>query len=263
MSTLKVDHLRFYVDDDTDKLVNGYIHKIHEILSDNYNIPKEIIQLCILFYFQHMDEFDENVCAEGIKLQMTENGLTKAEKTLYGWKSIYGSIIIDPQKMKNCIIKWKIKCYSIGTDVFFSVGILPFNIDGLNDKLSKYCFCSKNYKYYAWTGYTVSDEHNGASINKLEYNDKSALVDLSDIIHKNSYVNQATIITKYDFLNSKDNYIDMILDLKMKTLKWLLNDVEYPKWIENIDISQQYKLGICVNDLKSVLEITQFEISYT
>ena len=254
MSTLRIDHLRF-VDKDTDALVHGYIHGI------DGNTPKEIIQLCLIFYFQHIDQFDENACGKHIELQLTKNGLTKAKQSVYGWKSVCGSTIIDPDKMNNCIIKWKLKCYSINTetdafDVFFSVGILSAD-ESVDDKVDQYCFIGMNYKYYAWTGTTTPNDMSHYGVNKLEYNDDTAIV-----IGENTISQQWTTIGgyDYDFTNTKDNYVEMILDLKMKTLRWLLNDIEFSAKIKNIDVSQKYRLAVCLNNTGSLLEIVEFEI---
>ena len=150
MSAICSQHSLDVIDDMTSNIVKGYIHKIESVLSQNHVIPKDVIQLFLLFYFEPTDQFNANLDGEHISLIMEKNRLITAQKLVARnspWESVYGSLVIDPVALKDHIIKWKIKCHALHQKVYFSIGIVA--VIEMNDvEMNQYCF---NKQYYIIT----------------------------------------------------------------------------------------------------------------
>ena len=103
-------------------VVYGYIRNVQNtVFSENndpfYIIPKLIIRLCLLFWYEAMDEFDPKLCSKNMKISNDKK--TVSMKT-NGSSSCYGSIIID-STIKNVEYIWKIK--NIGDNAAVYIGI--------------------------------------------------------------------------------------------------------------------------------------------
>ena len=143
-STLK------YVDERTKLIIFGYIHTIEaRFLSNDQQIPIDIKNLCLLYYFQpeHWEK-----C--GNRMQISSTGAHRFNDVLTQrgagcWYCAYGRAIINPKVNPNMIFKWTLRyTKSQGTTSSISVGIISNNCHYPTE--GAYCFMGKDYEYYAW-----------------------------------------------------------------------------------------------------------------
>ena len=107
-------------------LVSGYIHE-HERMSKQ-NIPKGIILICILFYGNDVDEWDENQISEAMKL--SERTITKNTTMWELAVCSYCKRIVDYGKL--C---WRFKIEQCAADDMFKFpGDLMIGIWKVNDQ---------------------------------------------------------------------------------------------------------------------------------
>ena len=257
------DYLKL-VDDKIDKIIGGYIRETEKELSKGHGIPKEVIQLCLLFYFEPFEQLDAELCGQDIELQETDKGVTIAKKLVVRgspWETVYGKILIDPIKLKDMIIRWRIKCHPVFDaqymsagyrDIYFSVGIIAVH-EVPEGKVNKYCFISTDYTYYAWTGRTHLREGRMNKGGHLEYNCETA--------QECTRVGQDAV-RGYSLNPEKENFVEIELNLLEEKIEWKLNDEPYLKYFRAIDTSKQYNLALCLDMDHTVLEIVDFQIKH-
>ena len=198
--------------------------------------------LCLLFYFEPMDELV--IHGDTIQIQESDKSYKtiacKLKSDLQPWQSVFGKTTIDSQNksLRDCIIKWKIKCSGESkTFLPFTVGILAMKADKDEDKddhesclpdPNKYCFYSRSnedYKYYAFA-VVVSP----LSTIDLEYRDSNCECD------RLTFGNQ---LKNRDLTGDAEYIIEMMLDLKNRTIKWMMNGVMLEEHVKNVDMTQR------------------------
>ena len=93
----------FKVDERTENLVYGFVHELETLYKLTSNIPKAIIRLCVLFYFQ--TEYFEKA---GNKMIISGDKNDIIFKTARTWNCYaFGVNWIDSNKQD--IIKWTVK----------------------------------------------------------------------------------------------------------------------------------------------------------
>ena len=83
------------------------------------------------------------------------------------------------------------------------------------------------------------------SVPSLEYQDSHCNV-VGDIV---------IVRKEHNLYSRKDNVVELILDLK-----WVLNDTIFEQYIENIDVTNKYRWGLCMVFENTVSEIVAFKI---
>ena len=107
-------------------LVNGFIRHCFE--SDRDNIPVDIIELCLKWYFVERDYWDLNRVPETVTIDGDVAGITKRAQT-YFYYTVVGSIIISKS---TSIKEWKLKGLKVRRNLprfYFVVGIIPTDAD--------------------------------------------------------------------------------------------------------------------------------------
>ena len=241
------------IDERTKKIVNGYIHQIEHIFHDIYIhniIPVGIVNLCTLFYFQFIEEFSADLCAQNISLSSSNNDkLTIASKVNgsdEAWETMYGSIIVDSHLYPMSKMEWTIKICASQYLQFFMIGLMEYATNPIFDG---YCFVSlSKSKFYAWMNSTQNTWH------QLKNNDYDANV---RILRGKIANNQDTNM----LMTNQDNILKLVLNTKQKTIAYYGNSIAYSKMFDNIDVSRKYRLAICVYNKNTVIEIVNFRIS--
>ena len=234
------------------KLMTGFLRSL------SLNIPLDIINLCISFYFIAMGTFDKQLCGEYMFISDSDDNRnidTVLQSYLSVPNSAMGSLIIDPTKYQNSIIEWTFKIHPTPkklvktTSVY--VGIIENNesID-----LDSNCFeCIKNINY----GFQI---HDSKRQNQRRWFDKSFCKPLG--------YTQGCKVSQYRFGEhtikigeNDENIIIMILDIANKSLCIDINDQgKIDGFFNNVNLTRQYRMTVCLDNQHMKVEIISFEI---
>ena len=133
-----------YVDDKSQKLLNGYLKNIYDTKQDHI-IPELVLNICLLFYYQreHFGTIEEG----GSGLTPSNFTVSQDKRTVLlndgGWGTLLGNVKID--SMSDIICRW-------------------------NLRLRKQEHCSKDYTEYIYLGITGdSTRTNGYFYNSADH----------------------------------------------------------------------------------------------
>ena len=154
MSSLPSELLKL-VDRKTEYVVNGFIHRIENISSLSINVPRSIIQICILFFFQF--EYFEK-CGDDLSITGDQENRIKKSAEVDGWRNIgYGSKWIESNTSN--IIRWTIKIIKHKQNDGVMVGVISKEIDS-NDCLWNSTHCTFLWnKIIYYEGCNINDEY--------------------------------------------------------------------------------------------------------
>ena len=138
-----------YIDNESKLIVHGYIRQIEKIvISDHHEIPTDIKNLCLLYYFDKTEEFDKHSRLLQISsINDKHNNLVEHTQNK-SWYSVYGQFIVDPESNPYSVYKWTLKYGHVHSGSSPSIGIVGADGDLPTEK---YCFMNPtNYDYFAW-----------------------------------------------------------------------------------------------------------------
>ena len=138
------------------KLTYGFIHQSERNLK--FIIPDSIIQICLLYLFQFIDEFIKDRHGDSVILQSNKNApddrLTEVKPRCHGYASVYGQFIVDFDELRNCIVEWTINAYTNLNNCEVSVGIIEIDAKSHHERLwNQYPFnktIEKCYGLWIW-----------------------------------------------------------------------------------------------------------------
>ena len=199
-------------------------------------IPDDIIPICALFYGQK-ERFDAWQHGKGIRIRNDERITTK-------WsikQTAFGSVIIIPKSklLSTSTIKWTLKSQPsrpYPTCCSLSIGLVSAS-DDVHDTVE-------------------SDFLNFNSIYGLSL-DESALITTDKTCNKSGY---KRLNMHRDW--HKTNIFEMELNIKERTIRYIINEKNYGLAFWNINLNQNYKLAVCINDQLSV-ELIDFKITFS
>ena len=232
------------------KLTFGYIHEMEKIVRlGTFIICDDIIGLCLLYFFQCIDEFLKDKHGAAISLSMNQhNRLTKLDCSGQ-YSSAFGAFIIDFAELADCIIEWSIDITktdlavdTYGTSTEVSMGIMP--IDPSTDH--------KNL----WDNYPFTTRHSECYGLWIGYDSERIDLEVSGVCERFPFCD-LNVSTK-DLQNCS---ITMRIDINEKIIKYLLNGKDYGLIFKEIDSFSQYQLVVSVC-AETSLEISNFEITY-
>eukprot|EP01083_Nonionella_stella_P111781 328147_1 len=226
-----------HLDDNSDKLVFGYIHHIESnIFSNTCVVPIGITQM-IVSYYVLTEQFDMEHHGEQIIVTPTT-----ATNQQYGWSNVYGSIIIDQQELANHILTWTIRIHA-KADPVLEVGIVDVakrskddHETNINYFVEAQSFC---YGLYVTSYSNILDSHDEASTNAKTF----GKIRIQP--------------------NSSDNVIQIHLDVSNATLTYCMNGRSFGVAMKGIDFSAQYVFCASLMKQDISIEIDAFEIKTT
>ena len=204
--------------------VSGYIHGLET--KYKYEIPKEIIFVCILFYGNEVDEWDPKLVGQCTKL-IGRTLIIDDEVKHFVTGSTFGKKIV-----KSGIFSWKFKVESI-RDTFagFNPMIGIWKVKNKVDKppLGKFFTADANYnEAYAFDpGEAKLANPNGYfdSLDKYKYGKKC----------------------------KKGTIIEMVLNLDELTLGYIIDGVDYGKAVDVVQGEYRAAVFICPGDSMTML----------
>ena len=127
MTTQKIDFQRILAIEQPSKdTVLGFLRTISEeacpdIRNAYYNIPPLVSRLCLLFWFEQLDEFDPDLCGQDIEVFNNNKSARTSKLSKPSFGTVYGKLIVD--SMVNRVYVWKFTivggycgCLNIGID---------------------------------------------------------------------------------------------------------------------------------------------------
>ena len=226
-------------------LINSHLVFAMKLRNNSLIIPDGVIQLCLLYFFQIIDEFIKDKHGEGISLSMNEdNRLTKLE-TLDDYASAYGTFIVDFEELSNCIIEWTINLIQ-GNFHELSVGIIEIDNETNHELLlSNYPFCTEQLENYGlWISHTSR---------RIDLDSCGVTLHCSNL----HTLNIAELKS-----------IKMSIDINDKTITYFLNDKHHGLVFQDVDNSKKYQLTVAtrhwmsMENTTAMLEISSFNIMH-
>ena len=232
------------VDDKSTATVFGYIHDLERVLS--LPIPEAIINIMLLFYFQFIEQFKETSNDQDIEISKDKKIAIKRTKHS-NWRSLFGSIVIDCTLHSDSICQWTLKLHTKYLDrEYFSFGIMDnefINKDTLS--FNQYCFNRGEYHNY---GLSVNTEN---TYSGLEF---------SKVLAKTSLSIEDEFSIPQVLSNMADNVLKLVFNIKARTIEFIGNGKSWGMSFENIDVTRKYRLGICLYNPTSKIEIVDFSM---
>lgn len=221
-------------------LIFGYIRKLESkmLIQNSYDIPIDIKNLCLLFYFIYLDEFDKHHPELQISSSSSKCGQCNdtVRSTIGGnWRCVYGKTIIDKTKNPNIsIYKWTLK-FSLNNFKMAPPAIGIVSSIG-NKPIDRYCFMTTNdcdYDYYGWeTAW-------------------SGLRDLHNLTQGKHYGQSP----------GKNALIIMELNVNEQTLKFYKDGEDLGIAFDKIDTeTNKYQLAISIYTLDHKIQIMDFSM---
>ena len=217
-----------FADDRSKVIIFGFIRKI-KINQDE--IPAEIKQLCLLFYFQ-AEQFGQH--GKKLKVSCSDDANINdiIEQHIEGfWYSGYGTFIINPIKYPSAIYIWTLKFSTQSSAITTpSIGIVSVDTEY---PLETYCFMSQEYDFYAWeTTWKCARDKLQASRGYAEELDNG--LECGDIIV-------------------------MELNIPNATLKYTRNGKDLGIAHDNINMQNKYCLGLSFAAASCKFQLIEFE----
>ena len=219
-------------------IVNGYIKCAQLLLpyrqNPYYNIPEIVNQICINFY--NNPEYFTKYNSDVIQLNDDKTMIIMPDGMFFGNGTSYGNVdIIDDNRLKYI---WKFKIKSCSYHTLMAIGI---------DSSSKaYVYedfhdCDNKYPYYAFEIYSSSEE---GVLYEYDQGSTNVCVDYGDCGEEIHSIDEATVM--------------MELNLKDKTLKYYINDIDQGVAFTNIYFDQDtiYNMAVYVNSVN--IELIDF-----
>ena len=76
--------------------VAGYLHEIEKSVLNGIEMPYDIVQLCLIFYFQR-EEFD--LLQHGSNIKIEQFGMKATTDTIGSGQTATGSLIVIPESL--------------------------------------------------------------------------------------------------------------------------------------------------------------------
>ena len=234
------------IDDRSDKLLCGYIHTLEAVL--NQTIPREIFQLCLVFYFL-TEWFDDELLGEKLELNADKTIIRKRKPENTDWASALGIFIFEFNDYTDCILSWTLKLSRIN---IVEIGIISIDSEvDSKEILDDNCFWGEfNHRKsweaaIAWYGIfksasTYLDSHHAEARNTGAFKDT---IDLEK--------------------NVSANVIRMEINVNNRTMELWINEKYCGIAFKDINIAHKYRFGLALGPGSSDprIEIVKFEIT--
>ena len=230
------------------RIVMGFIRLCYVM------VPIDIINLCVLFY-AICESFDKP--GKDLYISDSENGLKNViveQKERIGAHSVFGSFVIDSEKLGNSVIEWTFKLYSTSIHPFHGLIMYIGIVDGAEDTITDltkregYALsCRAKYRNYGWRMVAQDgDEDTYQQSHTLE--------------HTKAYSIKSVFKTDGDKLNM----IQLTLNIPQRSLSLIVNDkqksMDVIKKFENVDVTGLYRMALSMRYPGTKIEIVDFQI---